>query len=192
MAARIGRKGKEFDLRVAICGHRAPDGAANGLPLLSGETSARPVAWNGRWARAPTGRHSKTGPAVTPEMLATVVLAVHLGVVVFNIFGMVAVPLGAWRSWRFVRGFWWRLVHLASLFVVALQALLGRACFLTIWQSAIEAQQTSTAPPMIATWINRVLYWPLPLWVFAVGYVVVFIYVLLLWRWVPPRRRGAA
>lgn len=129
---------------------------------------------------------------MTPETLTTIVLVVHLGVVVFNIFGMVAVPLGAWRGWPFVREFWWRLVHLASLFAVALQALLGRACFLTIWQSAIEADQPSAPPPMIATWINRVLYWPLPLWVFAVGYVVVFVYVLLLWRWVPPRRRGAA
>lgn len=130
---------------------------------------------------------------MTPEALATVVLVVHLGVVAFNIFGMVAVPLGAWLRWRFVRGFWWRLVHLASLLVVALQALLGRACFLTIWQSGLEAEQTSAAPPpMIATWINRLLYWPLPLWVFAALYVVVLVYVLLLWRWVPPRRRGAA
>lgn len=130
---------------------------------------------------------------MTPEALATVVLVVHLGVVAFNIFGMVAVPLGAWLRWRFVRGFWWRLVHLASLLVVALQALLGRACFLTIWQSGLEAEQTSPVPPpMIATWINRLLYWPLPLWVFAALYVVVLVYVLLLWRWVPPRRRGAA
>ena len=51
---------------------------------------------------------------MTPEALATAVLIAHLGVVVFNIFGMVAVPLGAWLGWRFVRGFWWRLIHLAS------------------------------------------------------------------------------
>lgn len=127
---------------------------------------------------------------MTPEALATAVLIAHLGVVVFNIFGLVAVPLGAWLGWRFVRGFWWRLLHLASLFVVALQALLGRACFLTILQSGLETRQSPTAPPpMIAAWINRVLYWPLPLWIFATGYVVVFVYVLLLWRWVPPRRR---
>ena len=31
------------------------------------------------------------------------------------------------------------------------------------------------------------IYWPIPLWVFAVGYVVVFVYaVALLWL-VPPR-----
>jgi len=143
-----------------------------------------------RYSRA---RKRQRMSPMTPEALATAVLVAHLGVVAFNIFGMVAVPLGAWLRWRFVRGFRWRLVHLASLFVVALQAILGRACFLTIWQSGLEARETSTAPPpMIATWINRVLYWPLPLWVFAILYVVVFVYVLLLWRWVPPRRRTAA
>jgi hypothetical protein len=44
---------------------------------------------------------------------------------------------------------------------------------------------------MIATWINSVLYWPLPLWVFAAGYVAVLLYALMLWRWVPPRISAA-
>ena len=129
---------------------------------------------------------------MTPETLATAVLVAHLGVILFNVFGLVAVPLGAWFGWRFVYGFWWRLLHLASLFVVALQALLGRACFLTIWQSALEAQEAAgKTTPLIATWINRLIYWPLPFWVFTLGYVAIFLYVLLLWRWVPPRRRAA-
>ena len=125
---------------------------------------------------------------MTPGAVATALLLAHLGVVLFNIFGLVAVPLGAWLRWRFVRGFWWRLLHLLSLLVVALQALLGRACFLTLWQSALEDRAGGAPPPMIATWINRIIYWPLPLWVFATAYVLIFLYALLLWRWVRPRR----
>jgi hypothetical protein len=91
-----------------------------------------------------------------------------------------------------VRGFWWRLAHVLSLAAVALQALLGRACFLTIWQGDVSG--TAHVQPLIANWINRMIYWPLPLWVFAVAYVVVFVYVIVLWACVRPRmpwRRNA-
>lgn len=125
---------------------------------------------------------------MSPQALATAILAVHLGVVVFNVGGLVLVPLGARRDWRWVRNFWLRVLHVVSLAVVAAQALLGRACFLTIWQFALQGRGSGEAPPLIATWINRLLYWPLPSWVFVAMYVAVFVYTLLLWRWVPPRR----
>ena len=126
--------------------------------------------------------------APTNAALADLVLAVHFGVILFNVFGLVAVPLGAWRRWRFVRIFWWRALHLACLIAVAAQAVLGRACFLTIWQAALEG--ASAAPePLVVAWVNRLIYWNLPLWVFAAGYVAVLAYALLLWRLVPPRLR---
>jgi len=126
----------------------------------------------------------------TPQFLATAILLAHLAVVAFNVFGLVAVPAGKWLDWPFVRGYWWRLAHLLALAAVALQALLGRACFLTIWEDALRSG-AGEPPPLIATWVNSILYWPLPLWVFAAIYVAVFAYALLLWRWVPPRRASA-
>ena len=120
------------------------------------------------------------------ESFAVLVLAVHLAVIAFNLFGLVAIPLGAWRGWAFVRVRWWRALHLASLAVVALQAMLGRACFLTIWQGDLSS--TAHVQPMIAGWMNQLIYWPLPLWVFAAAYVVVFVYVIALWIWVRPGR----
>lgn len=126
-------------------------------------------------------------------MAATSVLALHLAIIAFNVAGCVLVPIGAWRGWRWVRGFWWRLAHLLSLAVVAAQALSGRACFLTIWQGGVA--DASHVQPLIASWIERMIYWSLPLWVFAAAYVVVFVYVIALWATVRPRtpwrRRGA-
>jgi uncharacterized protein DUF2784 len=120
--------------------------------------------------------------------LALAVLAVHVAVIAFNLFGLVAVPLGAWRGWRFVRIYWWRALHLALLGVVALQALFGRACFLTLWQAALEGQ--GGAPqPLLARWAEAVIFWNLPIWVFAALYVAVWLYALALWRLVPPVRR---
>ena len=116
------------------------------------------------------------------------VLAVHIAVILFNVFGLVAVPVGALCNWRFVHIRWWRVLHVLSLATVAVQALVGRACFLTVWQDELSAlQQPST--PLILGWINQVIYWQLPIWVFAGLYLLVFIYaVALLWL-VPPRRR---
>jgi len=120
--------------------------------------------------------------------LALAVLALHVAVIAFNVFGLVAVPLGAWRGWRFVRVFWWRALHLVLLAAVALQALFGRACFLTLWQAALEGN--GEAPkPLIARGVEAVIFWNLPLWVFAAFYVAVWIYALALWRLVPPVRR---
>src|SRR5262249_1628073 len=122
---------------------------------------------------------------MTPMLL---ILAVHLGVIAFNLFGLVAVPLGAWRGWRFVRGPWWRSLHILSLAAVAGQAVAGRACFLTLWQDELSGPGTS-GTPLIARWINGVLFWPLPLWLFAILYVAIFAYaVALLWL-VPPAWR---
>lgn len=113
------------------------------------------------------------------------VLAVHCAIILFNIVGLVLIPLGGWRRWEWVHGFYWRLLHLLSLTAVAVQALAGRACFLTLWQAQLGG--VGNTQPMIAGWINHLIYWPLPLWVFAVLYVLVWVYVLVLWRLVPPR-----
>jgi hypothetical protein len=132
----------------------------------------------------------RQGWAVTPNILAIVILAVHVAVIAFNLFGLVAIPLGGWRGWRFVRVTWWRALHLAALAAVALQALFGRACFLTFWQDALAGGATPT--PLIVRWVNRLIYWPLPLWFFAALYVAVFGYTLALWFLVPPGRSASA
>ena len=121
--------------------------------------------------------------------LAAVVLAVHLVVINFNLFGLVVVPVGAAFGWRFVRIRWWRLLHLASMVVVALQALAGQACFLTVWQDQLSGG-VGHPPPLIMTFINRLVFWPLPLWVFTVIYLLTCLYCLALWRLVPPAPRG--
>lgn len=122
-------------------------------------------------------------------MAALAILLAHLALIAFNVAGCVLVPIGAWRRWRWVREFWWRLAHVLSFAAVAAQALAGRACFLTIWQGDLAGH--AHAQPLIASWINHLIYWPLPLWVFAVAYVVLFVYVLALWVMVRPHSRRA-
>lgn len=119
--------------------------------------------------------------------LGQLVLAVHIAVIVFNVAGLVVIPLGAARGWRFVRRRGLRLLHLGSLAVVAAQAALGRACFLTDWQAALTGE--GAHDPLIMRWINGLIYWPLPMWVFSTMYLAVLAYVVALWWWVRPEAR---
>jgi hypothetical protein len=126
---------------------------------------------------------------VTPSLaaiLALIVLATHLAIIAFNLFGLIAIPLGAWCHWQFVRIRWWRILHVGILAMVALQAVLGRACILTLWQDSLAGG--SKHSPLIMRWVVGLIYWPLPIWFFALLYLAVFTYTLALWFLVPPRR----
>lgn len=120
------------------------------------------------------------------SQLAQLVLALHLVVIAFNVAGLVVIPLGAKLGWRLVRIRWLRLLHLASLAVVALQAAFGRTCFLTLWQADLTGGREA---PLIMRWVNSVVYWPLPIWAFTALYLAVFAYVVALWWVVPPTPR---
>jgi uncharacterized protein DUF2784 len=117
-------------------------------------------------------------------MLAEIILSVHIAIILFNVLGLIAVPIGAACGWHFVHVAWWRLLHVVLLGGVAAQALAGRACILTLWQSGL-AGSGATPAPLIMSWVDRLIYWNLPIWAFALLYAVVFGYALALLRLVP-------
>jgi hypothetical protein len=128
-------------------------------------------------------------PPMSPAALGELILAVHLAVIAFNVLGLAAIPLGAALGWRWTRALRWRALHLLSWLVVALQALAGRACFLTIWQDRLSG--AGPEPPLIAGWVDGVIYWPLPIWVFGAIYLALFAAVVGFWGWPPTRpQRG--
>jgi hypothetical protein len=122
---------------------------------------------------------------------AEAILASHVAIILFNLFGLIAVPIGALRGWRFVRIAWWRVLHIAALAAVAVQAVAGRACILTVWQAEMSGAATEPKP-LIMGWVDRLIYWHLPMWVFAALYLAVFGYALALLWFVPPRRNRLA
>jgi hypothetical protein len=123
---------------------------------------------------------------MSSAILGQLILAIHLLVIAFNVLGLVAIPVGAKLGWEWVRIRWWRLLHVASWVVVAIQAVLGRACFLTLWQDDLTGG--GAEDPLIMRWVNSVIYWDLPMWTFTALYLALFGLVLALWKWVPPRR----
>jgi hypothetical protein len=122
--------------------------------------------------------------------LAQTVLAVHIFIAGFIVFGIAVIPLGMRLGWPFIYIFWWRLLHLGAMGLVATQKLMGNACFLSIWEYRLVnvADELPHHVPAFQSIGDRVLYWNLPLWFFAALYSVLFGFVIALWFLAPPKR----
>lgn len=122
-------------------------------------------------------------------MLAQAVLAIHIAAAAFIVFGLVVIPLGARCRWAFVHGFSWRVLHVAVLGTVAVQKLLGQTCFLSVWENNLldRVDQRRYHIPVIHTWGDRLIHVDVPMWVLVTLYVLLWVYVLWLWRRVPPQ-----
>ena len=117
---------------------------------------------------------------------ADFILIVHFAFVLFVVGGLPAIWLGAARGWRWVRNFGFRAAHLAAISFVALEALLGMACPLTVWEDALRGTLTETG--FVASWLRRLLYYSFPDWVFACAYLLFAAIVVATWWRVPPQR----
>jgi hypothetical protein len=124
-------------------------------------------------------------------LAADAVLLLHVLFVVFVVAGLVLIFAGRLMSWAWVRNWWFRVIHLAAIGVVVLQSWLGVICPLTKLEMALrdKAGDTTYAGGFISHWLEAILYYRAPAWVFAVVYSAFGGLVLLSWFWVPPRRR---
>ncbi len=127
------------------------------------------------------------------RILADLVLGVHAAFVLFVIGGLVAVLVGGWQRWRWVRGLWFRLAHLAAIAVVVLQTWLGVICPLTTWEMRLREQagEATYRGGFVAHWVHKLLFFDAPWWVFVVAYTAFAAAVVASWFLVPPRRSGA-
>jgi Protein of Unknown function (DUF2784) len=121
--------------------------------------------------------------------LADAVLVLHAALVLFIVGGLAAIWLGAQLHWRWVHGRVFRSVHLLAIVVVAALALLGIACPLTVLEDTLRHNQGATQG-FVQRWVARLLYYPLPVWVFTLAYAAFAALVLMTWRLVPPKRRA--
>ncbi len=117
---------------------------------------------------------------------ADLILIVHFTFVLFVVGGLPAIWIGAALGWPWIRNFKFRAAHLAAISFVALEALLGIACPLTVWEDALRGTLTETS--FVARWLQRLLYYSYPEWVFTCAYLLFALAVAITWWRVPPRR----
>lgn len=120
--------------------------------------------------------------------LATAVLILHVGIVLFIIGGLVLTLAGGMLRWRWTRNFWFRALHLVGIGYVAMEAWLGIVCPLTTLEQWLREQagQTVYAGDFVAYWLRKFMFYEAEPWVFIAAYSVFGLLVLLSWFVVTP------
>ena len=120
--------------------------------------------------------------------MADALLVVHFLIAGFIVTGLLLTWIGFVFEWRWIRNPWFRYLHLAAIAFVALEALVGVACPLTVWEDALRGG--SHPDGFVIRWVRRLLFYEAPSWVFTSAYVAWTAATLVTLRLVPPRKRA--
>jgi hypothetical protein len=124
------------------------------------------------------------------RFLADLIVVVHAAYIAFVVLGVPAILFGAWRGWRFARNFWFRVVHLLMIGVVALEAIVGVLCPLTEWEDQLReaAGQSVEQGSFVGRWVHQLIFVDLSFEAITVCYCVFAALVILMFITIPPRR----
>lgn len=122
-------------------------------------------------------------------MVADALVVLHFGIVGFIVGGLIMVWAGAPLGWRWIRNPWFRYLHLAAIAFVALEAVLGIACPLTVWENLLRGDARPDS--FVGRWVHRLLFYRAPEWAFTAAYLLWTLATLATLRLVPPRRKAA-
>lgn len=124
--------------------------------------------------------------------LADAVLVLHFAVVLFVVGGLVLVVAGNLLRWHWVNQLWFRLAHLAAIAVVVAESWLGIDCPLTTLEAWLRMRSGAVAhgEGFIAHWLQRLLFYEAPGWVFVLAYTAFGLLVVAAWWRYPPSRGG--
>jgi len=125
-------------------------------------------------------------------LLADIIAIIHLGYVIFVIPGFVFIVAGIIFRWRWIRNPWFRIPHLAAIVAVAMEAILGLHCPLTVLEFSLRyptgpfQERTS----FIGRLIDSILFYDVPAWLFTAVYTGFAMLVAVTFIMAPPKRKG--
>jgi hypothetical protein len=128
-------------------------------------------------------------PSTHYLLAADAVLLLHMLFVAFVLIGLVSIFIGNIREWSWVRNPRFRVIHLLAIAIVVIQSWFSVICPLTTFEMVLRSRAGNTvySGSFIAHWIESLLFYQLPPWVFVVGYTVFGAVVAGSWFWVRPR-----
>ncbi|QDV39303.1 DUF2784 domain-containing protein [Tautonia plasticadhaerens] len=124
------------------------------------------------------------------RLAADAVALAHASYVAFVVFGLVAIVTGLAMGKPWARNFWFRIVHLAMIGIVVLQAWLGIVCPLTTLEKTLRrlaGEEDIYGTDFIEHWVHRVIFFDLPPWAFITAYTLFGLVVLATFVFYPPR-----
>jgi hypothetical protein len=130
--------------------------------------------------------------AALAGLAADLVVAFHSLYVLFAVGGELAILAGAALHWQWIRGRLFRFLHLAAVILVAIEAAIGMACPLTVWEYQLRrmaGQASEEQISFIGRIIRSIIFYDFPPWVFTALYIGFGLLVVLTFLLIPPRRR---
>lgn len=123
------------------------------------------------------------------RVIADIVLTTHVTFVAFVIFGLFLIVCGGFRRWNWIRNPWFRMMHLGAMGVVVVQAWIGVICPLTTLEMSLRerAGDVTYRATFVAHWLQKLLYYEAPPWVFVVCYTLFGLVVVSTWFGFRPR-----
>ena len=125
-------------------------------------------------------------------LAADLILIAHVLFVAFVVIGLLAIYAGHWLSWRWVRNYWFRVLHLSAIAIVVFLSWTSLVCPLTTWEMQLrgKAGGETYEGAFIQHWLETILYYEAPGWVFVACYTLFGALVVGTWFIVPPKRHG--
>lgn len=122
------------------------------------------------------------------ELLADLVLVSHTLVVLFIVGGWVFIVVGGLCSWRSIRSLRFRLVHIGAIALVVVQSWFNAICPLTTLEAWLrgKADSGTYSGGFIAHWLQKLLFYEAPEWVFTLVYTLFGAAVVAAWWIFPP------
>ena len=112
-------------------------------------------------------------------MPADIILITHFLYVSFVIGGLLAVWIGAFFHWQWIRNFWFRILHLIAIVFVALESVFGVVCPLTEWENKLRSSSgRAYETSFMQHWIHKILFYQAPEYVFTAAYILFALLVL--------------
>ncbi len=117
------------------------------------------------------------------SLLADTLLVIHFAFVVFVVFGFILILVGLLARWSWVHNRKFRIMHLAAIGIVVLQAWFGQLCPLTVWENELRrrAGQSGYAETFVEHWLHELLFYQAAPWVFTTIYTCFGVLVVLVW-----------
>ncbi len=127
-------------------------------------------------------------------LLADLVVFAHALFVLFVVAGQALILTGWIVGWLWTRNPLFRVTHLAAIGLVVAEAWFGMLCPLTTLEHELRnnAGQTVYEMSFIGYWLDRLLFYSAPEWVFTLVYTLFAILVVTVFVFYPPNWKRRA
>jgi len=124
---------------------------------------------------------------------ADLIVVVHFSYVTFTVGGEIVVLLGGALRLGWIRNLPFRIAHLAAVVLVAVEALAGTSCPLTVWEYRLRilaGQSVEAQISFVARLVRSIIFYDFPAWVFLLMYLGFAAIVISTFLLLPPARGG--